>query len=280
MDAAFRRAVAEARRQGDLYFAGLLPEDRIIEAFGKARWLWQGWIYSPAVTIWVFLSQCLSADHSCRDAVARLIGWRVAQGQPPCSAETGAYCTARDELPEEACSRLVRETGQPGRRGMRRRVALVRTSRARCGRLDDRHARHAGESSGVSATGGTKHAAAAFPSRESWWCFRWRWARCWTRRSASIRESRRARTACSAPCTACCGKATWCWRTAISAAGSTLPCCSNVASHSVVRKHQMRATDFRTGQRLGKDDHLVGWTKPQRPDLDECRSNMRRCPRR
>jgi hypothetical protein len=33
----------------------------------------------------------------------------------------------------------------------------------------------------------------------------------------------------------------------------------------VVRKHQLRATDFRTGQRLGKDDQLVCWTKPQRP---------------
>ena len=33
----------------------------------------------------------------------------------------------------------------------------------------------------------------------------------------------------------------------------------------VVRKHQGRATDFRTGKRLGKDDHLVFWTRPQRP---------------
>src|SRR4029077_183867 len=31
------------------------------------------------------------------------------------------------------------------------------------------------------------------------------------------------------------------------------------------RKHQMRATDFRTGLHLGKDDHLVRWTKPPRP---------------
>ena len=36
-------------------------------------------------------------------------------------------------------------------------------------------------------------------------------------------------------------------------------------AHSVTHKHQLRATDFRTGQRLGKDDHLVEWTKPQRP---------------
>ncbi len=33
----------------------------------------------------------------------------------------------------------------------------------------------------------------------------------------------------------------------------------------VVRKHQMRATDFRTGVRLGHDDHLVFWKKPPRP---------------
>jgi IS4 transposase len=36
--------------------------------------------------------------------------------------------------------------------------------------------------------------------------------------------------------------------------------------HSVVRKHQLRATDFRTGYRLGPDDHLVCWYKSPRPD--------------
>jgi hypothetical protein len=33
----------------------------------------------------------------------------------------------------------------------------------------------------------------------------------------------------------------------------------------VVRKHQLRATDFRKGRRLGKDDHLVNWPKPPQP---------------
>ncbi len=33
----------------------------------------------------------------------------------------------------------------------------------------------------------------------------------------------------------------------------------------LVRKHQLRATDFRTGRRLGKEDHLVTWSWPQRP---------------
>lgn len=33
----------------------------------------------------------------------------------------------------------------------------------------------------------------------------------------------------------------------------------------VVRKHQLRPTDFRTGQRLGQGDHLACWKKPARP---------------
>lgn len=36
-------------------------------------------------------------------------------------------------------------------------------------------------------------------------------------------------------------------------------------AHIVVRKHQLRSTDFRRGRWLGRDDHLVQWNKPQRP---------------
>src|SRR5580693_8310370 len=47
----------------------------------------------------------------CRGA-ARLVAWRVARGLKPCSAETGAYCTARNDLPEEVLHELVRGTGK------------------------------------------------------------------------------------------------------------------------------------------------------------------------
>jgi hypothetical protein len=112
MVSSFRTVVADARRHGDLFFAALLTENRITKAFGKARAFWQGWIYTPAVTIWGFLAQCLSADHSCRKAVARLVTWRVARGMEPCSANTGAYCTARGNLPEKVVRELMRETGK------------------------------------------------------------------------------------------------------------------------------------------------------------------------
>ena len=108
----FRIAVKEARQHGELYFVALLDQQSILAALGSASSLWQGWLYTPAVTIWVFLSQCLSPDHSCRDAVARLAAWRVTEGRPPCSPETGAYCAARDALPEEACHQLVCRTGR------------------------------------------------------------------------------------------------------------------------------------------------------------------------
>jgi len=36
--------------------------------------------------------------------------------------------------------------------------------------------------------------------------------------------------------------------------------------HVVFRQHQLRHTNFRRGRRLGPDDHVVTWTKPQRPD--------------
>jgi hypothetical protein len=69
-------------------------------------------IYTPLVTLCVFLGQVLSADHSCRAAVARLIAYRVARKQRACSPETGAYCLARKRLPEEFFSQIARQTGR------------------------------------------------------------------------------------------------------------------------------------------------------------------------
>jgi hypothetical protein len=37
------------------------------------------------------------------------------------------------------------------------------------------------------------------------------------------------------------------------------------AVHVVFRQHQLRRTDFRRGRRLGSNDHVVTWSKPQRP---------------
>ena len=65
----------------------VLSEDCVARALTAGEVFWKDRIYSPLVTLWVFLGQVLSADHSCRSAVARLIAHRIAQGLYPCSAE-------------------------------------------------------------------------------------------------------------------------------------------------------------------------------------------------
>lgn len=77
----------------------VLGEDVLAEALATVGG-WLDRIFSPLVTLWVFLGQVLSADHSCRAAVARLNAHRVARGLKPCSPHTGAYCQARKRLPE------------------------------------------------------------------------------------------------------------------------------------------------------------------------------------
>jgi hypothetical protein len=111
----FREQVRFLRRQflqdGDLPFTNVLTE----EVLGLALAALTGWldrIFSPLVTLRVFLGQVLSADHSCRAAVARLIAHRLARGQSPCSAETGAYCQARKRLPESFFADVARQTGR------------------------------------------------------------------------------------------------------------------------------------------------------------------------
>jgi hypothetical protein len=67
--------------------------------------------YSPLVTLWTFLSQVLSPDHSCREAVAKLRAFLSRDGQAPCDPDTSPYCKARQRLPEELCAWLALDAG-------------------------------------------------------------------------------------------------------------------------------------------------------------------------
>jgi hypothetical protein len=112
----FSEQVRFLRRQflqdGDLPFTNVLSENAVTQALTAVDVVWKDRIYSPLVTLWIFLGQILSPDHSCRSAVARLIAHRLSSGQSSCSAKTGAYCQARTRLPEELFSTLARQTGR------------------------------------------------------------------------------------------------------------------------------------------------------------------------
>src|SRR5262249_42582282 len=108
---AFRDQLNFLRRQflqdGDLPFTDVLTEEVIAQALTASR---GGLAASspPLATLWVFLGRVLRAAPSCRAAVAH----RLAQGQGPCSAQTGAYCQARQRLPESFFAEVARQTGQ------------------------------------------------------------------------------------------------------------------------------------------------------------------------
>src|SRR5262245_29312523 len=89
-------------------------------------------IFTPLVTVATFLGQVLADDHSCQAAVDRQIAWRAARGLPPCSPDTGGYCKARQRLPEGLLPRLtrdaadrVRDAAPEGWRFHGRRVVLA-----------------------------------------------------------------------------------------------------------------------------------------------------------
>lgn len=99
-------------QDGDLPFSNVLSEEIVEQALAAVAVVWNDRIYTPLVTLWVFLGQVLSADHSCRAAVARLIVHRIARRQGPCSADTGAFCQARKRLPEKFFSTVACRTGR------------------------------------------------------------------------------------------------------------------------------------------------------------------------
>ena len=116
LDRQFRRQFQLLKHQflqeSELPFSDVLSEQVVTKAIVDNEVEWLDRIYSPLVTLWVFLTQVLSADHSCRAAVARLIAHRLSRRQPPCSAETGAYCQARKRLPEGFFSDVARQAGR------------------------------------------------------------------------------------------------------------------------------------------------------------------------
>lgn len=260
----FRSAVHEARQHGDLYFAALLNEEAITRAFGSASQFWQGWIYTPAVTVWVFLAQCLSPDHSCRDAVARLAAWLVAQGRKPCSPETGAYCAARDDLPEAACEALVRSTGREVENQAPsdwlwhgRRVRIVDGSTITMADTAENQKEYPQQSNQKPGCG--------FPIARILVVF-----------SLSVGVVLEAMM----------GK----YQGKLTGENSLfrqihdrfepndivvadryfsgwfdLVLLQRRGIDVAIRKHQLRPTDFRKGHRLGHDDHLVRWKRPSRP---------------
>ena len=102
-------------RNDGLPFADVLTEPRIHDALVEHGVRHRDRLFNPVTTLWGFLSQVLSDDHSCRDAVTRIIAHRAASGLETCSPNPASYCNARGRLPTR-CDWARTTTSIPRRR--------------------------------------------------------------------------------------------------------------------------------------------------------------------
>ena len=108
----FRLVLSSFMQHGDLPFKDALREETIQQAFndeGCAFAQDDDDVYTPAVTLWAFLSQVLfkGEQRSCLAAVARVVVLCVTLGRGACSDNTGAYCRARGKIPTVIIRRLA-----------------------------------------------------------------------------------------------------------------------------------------------------------------------------
>jgi hypothetical protein len=95
-----------------LPFHDILDADMVRVALAEEGVTNNACIYTPLVTLSVFLSQVLDPDHSCRAAVARLIVWLAINRRKTCAAETNTDCEARQRLPLGVIVRLAHQVAR------------------------------------------------------------------------------------------------------------------------------------------------------------------------
>jgi hypothetical protein len=66
--------------------------------------------FGPTTILFAFLSQMLSPDKSCAETVSRINADRAIQGLEPVSPDNSAYCKARLRMPEEFLHELTTDT--------------------------------------------------------------------------------------------------------------------------------------------------------------------------
>ena len=231
---------------------------------GDATALARRWIYTPLITLTVFICQCMSSDHSCREAVSKLLAWRTRNGLTACSTDTAAYCTARDKLPERVCHALARNIGREidnaapdGWLWKGRNAYVVDGSTVTMADTPANQAMYPQESQQRRGVGfpiarilvvfslavgsAVEMVIGKYKGKLTGENSMFRQLHQFFKAGDVIIEDR--------------AYAGW----------FDIALCAQQGIDIVTRKHHNRAADFRTGKRLGNDDHIVTVKKPDRP---------------
>jgi Transposase DDE domain len=252
-------------QQTGLPFLELLSTTEVEWTCGDWNHQWRSRIYTPWITLCMFLSQILSSDHSCGDALERFQKYRKDCALPPVADNTASYCEARQRLPEEVVWDLARRSGRSihdkadgqwlfqGRPVKLLDGSTVIMPDTEANQAEYPQSRSQKPGLGfpiarllvvISLAVGTVLEAAMGPYQG--------------KQSSELGLFRQIRGQLQ--------------RGDIALADRFF-CNYWVIADSlrrgvdvVFRLHQTRKTDFRRGRRLGPDDHIVTWPKSQRPD--------------
>ena len=265
----FEAALAPFVMDEGLPFANVLSAEHIEQAcraegvsFGRSRRS----VYTAAVTLWTFLSQVLSGEQrSCRAAALRVLTLCITLGRGPCSTDTGMYCRARAKLTAPLLRRLTYEVAERLQQAVPRRWLW--------------HGRHVYLADGATVTlPDTAANQDAYPQPPS-------------QKPGVGFPMIRMLVLLSLATAALHGLALGPYEgketgeTALLRQlfdrlpfGSVLLADRFYCSYFMVallrehgvdvvfRLHHRRHVDFRRGRRLGRNDHIVEWKRPERPD--------------
>jgi hypothetical protein len=252
-----------------LPFAEVLTAVEVDEAFRAEGVESYDCVYTPLTTIRLLLSQALDPDPSLRQAVSRLLAERAAEGRANLSANTGAYSQARQRLPEGVLQRLTRHVGnrllQQAPRHWYWKGRHVKIVDGTTVSMPDTPANQAAYPQPSHEKPGL-----GFPLARLVVVFS---LAVGTVLDAAVGPFTGKRTGEPALFRGlhehlCPGEVVLADRYYCSYFEIAL--LQQRGIDIVMRLHQRRPVDFRKGRRLGKDDHVIVWKKPKRPEwLDE-----------
>jgi putative transposase len=253
-----------------LPFADVVSEEQIEQAFAAEQVSFgqeKDAVYTPAVTLWAFLSQILfkGEQRSCLAAVSRVCVLLVALSREPCAKNSGAYCRARAKIPVAVVRRLAVEVAAAAEQRIPqdwlwrgRHVKLVDGTTLS---MPDTAANQAAYPQPASQQPGL-----GFPLARLVLLFSLATAMISDLEIGPYLGKETGETALLRQMLPrlCPGDLLLADRYYCSYFLIAL-----LVEHGVdfvVRLHQRRRCDFRRGQRLGLNDHLVEWLRPAKPD--------------
>ncbi|MGZ3387763.1 MAG: IS4 family transposase, partial [Isosphaeraceae bacterium] len=95
----------------DLGLDGILSVADLTAILEEEGATWKSIVYTPLLTTWAFLWQMLNPDRSCRAAVKRIAAWLASRGKRLANDKDDPYIKARQRLPETVPARLMKRIG-------------------------------------------------------------------------------------------------------------------------------------------------------------------------